>query len=38
MKDTEQDYPDMGSLHVCTIVNYYHAEQGGFNIEVIIGA
>lgn len=37
MKDTEQDYPDMGSLHVYTIVNY-HAQQGGFNIEVIIGA
>ena len=37
MKDTEQDYSDMGSIHVYTIVNYY-AEQGGSNIEVIIGA
>ena len=37
MKDTEQDYSDMGSIHVYTTVNYY-AEQGGFNIEVIIGA
>ena len=37
MKDTEQDYSGMGSIHVYTTVNYY-AEQGGFNIEVIIGA
>ena len=37
MKDTDQDYSGMGSIHVYTTVNYY-AEQGGFNIEVIIGA